>query len=42
MSHTATYYVRVHRKPGATATCTTYVITATAQGGACDFTKKCP
>jgi hypothetical protein len=42
MSHTATYFVRVHRKPGATATCTTYKIAVTAQGGACDFTKKCP
>ena len=42
MSHSAPYYLRVHRKAGATATCTTYQIAVTAQGGACDFTKKCP
>ena len=42
MSHTAQYFVRVHRKGGATATCTTYQIAVTAQGGACDFTQKCP
>ncbi len=46
MSHcndnSSVYFVRVHRKPGATGSCTSYVITATAQGGdACDFGQQC-
>ncbi|HSN98767.1 MAG TPA: hypothetical protein VLS89_10800, partial [Candidatus Nanopelagicales bacterium] len=42
-NHTSKYYVRVYRKPGATATCTPYEITVTATGGdPCDFTQKCP
>lgn len=36
------YYVRVYRKPGATATCTSYAITVSGGGGECDLSKKCP
>ena len=39
--HGGNYYVRVHRAAGATPTCTPYAITATASGGACDFTQMC-
>jgi len=39
--HSARYYVRVHRKPGATASCTSYQITVTASGAGCDMTQKC-
>lgn len=36
------YYVRVHRKLGATGTCTQYSLLVTAKGGdPCDFTQKC-
>jgi hypothetical protein len=41
--NSSTYFVRVYRKPGTVGTCTPYILTATAQGGAaCDFTKQCP
>jgi hypothetical protein len=41
--HSAKYYVRVVRKPGAPGTCAQYAIAVTATGGdACDFTLKCP
>jgi hypothetical protein len=39
--HSSKYFVRVYRKLGATGTCTQYTITATAKGGACDFTQQC-
>lgn len=40
--HTSIYYVRVSRKPGATGTCTPYVVTITATGGdPCDFASSC-
>jgi hypothetical protein len=35
------YYVRVYRGAGATPTCTTYQITVTGGGGACDLTSQC-
>lgn len=41
-NHSAQYYVRVYRKPGATATCTSYTLAISAGGGTCDFSKKCP
>jgi hypothetical protein len=41
--HTSIYYVRVSRKPGATGTCSPYVVTITAKGGdPCDFGSACP
>lgn len=41
--NSSVYFVRVHRKPGVTGSCTSYVITATAQGGdACNFGQQCP
>jgi len=40
-THTAKYYVRVYRKPGAAATCTQYTLDVSGGGGECDFTKKC-
>lgn len=40
--HTSIYYVHVSRKPGATGTCTPYVVTITAKGGdPCDFASSC-
>ncbi|MFT3769564.1 MAG: hypothetical protein QM820_29360 [Minicystis sp.] len=41
-THTAKYYVRVYRRPGATGTCSQYTLMINGGGGACDFTKKCP
>jgi hypothetical protein len=41
--HTSLYYVRVTRKPGATATCSPYTVTITAKGGdPCNFASTCP
>ena len=41
-NYSSNYYVRVHRKAGATGSCTSYVIKATATGGdACDFSTQC-
>ncbi len=41
-NYSSNYYVRVHRKPGATGSCTSYTIKATATGGdACDFSTQC-
>jgi hypothetical protein len=39
--HSSKYFVRVHRKAGATGTCATYSISVTAAGGVCDLSKKC-
>jgi hypothetical protein len=41
-SHTAKYYVRVYRRPGATASCAQYQLTISGGGGTCDLTQKCP
>jgi hypothetical protein len=42
-NHSATYFLRVYRRPGAAGTCAPYQITVTATGGdPCDFTQKCP
>jgi hypothetical protein len=41
LSHSATYYIRVYRKPGAAGTCTPYTLTISGGGGSCDFTQKC-
>jgi hypothetical protein len=40
--HTKKYFVRVHRKAGATGSCAEYTLSVTAKGGpACDFSKAC-
>ena len=41
-NNSATYFIRVHRRPGATGTCSQYSLSVTAKGGdPCDFTVKC-
>ena len=41
--HSSRYFVRVRRKPGATATCNQYSVQVKGNGGgACEFNKKCP
>ncbi len=39
--HSSPYFIRVHRKAGATPTCTSYQITVTGGGGTCDLTQTC-
>jgi hypothetical protein len=39
--HTSKYYVRVHRKAGATGTCTQYQVTVNGGGGTCDVAQTC-
>jgi hypothetical protein len=39
--HSSPYFLRVTRKPGATASCGAYAITVTASASGCDMTQKC-
>jgi hypothetical protein len=39
--HSSQYYVRVYRNGGASPTCSTYQLTVTGGGGACDFSNQC-
>lgn len=40
-NHSRLYYLGVYRKEGATGSCSEYVISARADGGACDFGASC-
>ncbi|MBI4953640.1 MAG: hypothetical protein HY908_16565 [Myxococcales bacterium] len=40
--HSSSYFVRVHRKAGATPTCAQYQLSVRANGGACTFGGQCP
>jgi len=40
-NHSATYWVRVRRRPGANGTCATYQVSATARATGCDLAQQC-